>query len=164
MARPLHRATYRVRQALGGTFGRLDPREAREAANELPANLRPLFLEMRPRDQRHAISVLHRLGPATELLRQAALLHDVGKARAFLGTPGRTVVVLAEATHTVALLSRLPLVGTRVARYVRHPQIGSEMLRDVGASAALVEIVAEHQAAHPRHPGTRVLQEADGDE
>ncbi|HEV1998474.1 MAG TPA: HDIG domain-containing protein [Candidatus Dormibacteraeota bacterium] len=164
MARPLNRASYRVRQAFAGTFGRVDPGAATEAANELPVTLRPLFDEMRARDQRHAILVLQRLGPATEVLRHAALLHDVGKVRAYLGTPGRTLVVLAGATHTLGLVSRLPAIGPRVSRYVRHPQLGAEMLRDAGASALLVEIVAEHQAARPRHPETLRLQAADGDE
>ena len=164
MARPLRRASHRVRQALYGSFGRLDPRAAGEAVQELPVNLRPLFAEMRPRDQRHAIGVLQRLGPAPDVLRQAALLHDVGKARAYLGTPGRTLVVLAETTHTMGLVARIPSIGPRVVRYTRHPEIGAQMLRAAGAPDALVEIVAEHQAPRPEHPETRRLQEADGSE
>ncbi|MGI8607785.1 MAG: HDIG domain-containing metalloprotein [Candidatus Dormibacteria bacterium] len=164
MAGTLQTASHRVRQAFLGTFGRLDGRQLDAALAELPANLRPLFLEMRPRDQRHAIGVLHRLGPSTELLRQAALLHDVGKARAFLGTPGRTLVVLSAATRTTGLVGRLPTIGPRVLRYIEHPEIGAQMLRDAGAPAALAEIVAEHQAATPRHAETPRLQEADGGE
>ena len=164
MAHPLRRAGHRVRQAFYGSFGRLEPRAAAEAALELPANLRPLFAQMRPRDQRHAVGVLQRLGPAPALLRQAALLHDVGKARAFLGTPGRTLVVLAETTHTTGLVARVPGIGPRIAAYIRHPEIGAQMLREAGAPEALAEIVAEHQAARPRHPETRRLQEADSSE
>lgn len=155
---------YRVGQALGGTFGRLDPHAAANAAGELPANLRPLFLSMRGRDQRHAIGVLARVGPAPEVLRQAALLHDVGKAKAYLGTTGRTLVVMANATGTMPLVKRLPAIGPRVADYIQHPGIGAEMLRAAGASPDLVEIVAEHQARHPRLPDTVRLQAADGRE
>ncbi|HEY8740720.1 MAG TPA: HDIG domain-containing metalloprotein [Candidatus Dormibacteraeota bacterium] len=160
----MRQAGYRVGQALGGTFGRLDPAAADAAAAELPENLRPLFRSMRRRDQRHSIGVLRRLGPAPVVLRQAALLHDVGKAQVFLGTPGRTLVVLAKSTHTVPVLTRVPWLGARVARYLQHPAVGADMLRGAGATAELVEIVAEHQARRPRRPETRLLQAADGGE
>jgi putative nucleotidyltransferase with HDIG domain len=153
-----------VGQALRGSFGSLDRAAAEAAIAELPENLKPLFRSMRPRDQQHAIGVLRRVGPAPEILRQAALLHDVGKARAFLGTPGRTLVVLARATHTVSLVTRLPGVGPRVANYQLHPEIGAEMLREAGASPELVAIVAEHQAERPRLPETLRLRKADSGE
>ena len=157
-------AAYRIGQALNGTFGRTDPVAEARATSALPANLRSLFLSMRARDRRHAVGVLERLGDAPEVLRQAALLHDVGKVRAYLGTPGRTLVVLANVTGTLPLVKRLPGIGPRVRHYVEHPEIGAEMLRQAGASAELVEIVAEHQARHPRHPETVRLQAADSNE
>lgn len=164
VARLARVSAYRVGQALGGTFGRLDPEATAAAVAELPENLRPLFLSMRPRDQRHAVGVLRRLGPAPAILRQAALLHDVGKSRAFLGTAGRTLGVLAESTRTTALVRRVPGVGPRLALYARHPEIGAGMLRDAGAPDQLVEIVAEHQARRPRLAETARLQAADGRE
>ena len=157
-------AAYRVGQAVGGTFGRTDPVAEARATAELPANLGPLFMSMKARDRRHAIGVLERVGPASEVLRQAALLHDVGKVNAYLGTPGRTLVVLATMSGTLPLVKRLPGIGPRVRHYVRHPQIGADMLSKAGASPELVEIVAEHQVKHPRHPDTVRLQAADGNE
>ena len=160
----LHRAGYRIGQAINGTFGHLDGDEVAAAVAELPDNLKPLFLAMRRRDQRHAVGVLRRLGPAPDVLRQAALLHDVGKVRVYAGTPGRTLVVLARATGTLALLFRVPLLGPRLRAYTRHPELGAEMLSRAGAARQLVDIVAEHQDDEPRLQLTRQLQRADGRE
>jgi putative nucleotidyltransferase with HDIG domain len=155
---------YRVGQALAATRAGLAPGDMPAVQAELPPPLFALFAAMAPRDQVHAVRVLRRLEGAEPLLRQAALLHDAGKAVAPLGTPGRSLVVLAEASGTVAVLERVPLLGRRVRRYRAHPEIGADMLRQAGADAVLVEIVAEHQALSPRLPETLRLQAVDGRE
>jgi putative nucleotidyltransferase with HDIG domain len=165
-------AAYRVGQAREMLSARMTPADHEEAMEHLDPELRRLFLGMSVRDQRHSLRVLHRLQAADpnlprrrpSLLAQAALLHDVGKAETPLGIPGRSLVVLAGATGTLGLLQRVPRLGLRVARYLRHPEIGARMLIDAGAPGALAEIVAEHQARAPRHPETRRLQAADGRE
>jgi putative nucleotidyltransferase with HDIG domain len=149
-------------------LARMDPVDLDEALIQLPVHLRPLFLSMSARDQRHALRVLRRLrlepGAAEPLLTQAALLHDVGKSRSPLGIPGRSLVVLAAASGATGVLLRVPWLGRRVAAYLRHPASGAEMLRAAGAEAALVEIVAEHQAKAPARPETLRLQAVDGHE
>jgi putative nucleotidyltransferase with HDIG domain len=137
-----------------------DPDRAEALANLDPA-LGELFLRMAPRDQAHALRVLRRLGDAKPLLRQAALLHDVGKMEAPLGTPGRSLVVLARATGMMGLLIRLPGIGPRIRRYIDHPSIGAELLRRAGAAGPLVQIVAEHESRSPSHPETAALQAMD---
>jgi putative nucleotidyltransferase with HDIG domain len=163
-------AGYRISQALAASTARMSTADREEATDALPPELRALFLEMAVRDQRHSLEVLRRLrqaaapGGVDALLEQAALLHDVGKARAPLGTPGRSLLVLAEAFGGLGWLCRLPLLGSRVARYITHPAIGAAILREAGAPAALVEIVAEHQHDRPQRPETLRLQAADGRE
>lgn len=155
---------YRASQAIAAAGAKLSEADRAEALAALPEGLRALFLEMAPRDQRHSLNVLRRLQPAEPLLAQAALLHDVGKARAPLGTAGRSLLVLAEASGTTAALVRVPGLGARVARYRRHPEVGAALLAEAGASPALVDIVREHQAARPARPETLRLQAADGRE
>jgi putative nucleotidyltransferase with HDIG domain len=155
------RWAYRLGQVGAAHRARMDDADLAEALGHLDLELGRLYLGMAIRDQKHALRVLRRLGRADSLLCRAALLHDVGKTRAPLGTPGRSLVVLAEATGTTHLLCALPVVGTRVRRYLRHPEIGAEMLRAAGADAALVEIVAEHESSRPRHPATAMLQAVD---
>jgi putative nucleotidyltransferase with HDIG domain len=155
------RWAYRVGQVGAAHRARMDDADRAEALSHLTPKLGALYLGMAVRDQKHALRVLRRLGHADSLLCRAALLHDVGKTRAPLGTLGRSLVVLARATDTTGLLRAIPLLGPRVQRYLRHPEIGAEMLRAAGADAALVEIVAEHESGRPHHPATARLQAVD---
>jgi putative nucleotidyltransferase with HDIG domain len=155
------RWAYRVGQVGAAHRARMSDRDRAEALSQLSPELGGLFLRMAVRDQQHALRVLRRLHDEGPLVRQAALLHDVGKAEAPLGTLGRSLVVLAEAIGTMRLLCRLPLVGGRISAYSRHARIGAEMLSGAGADPHLVEIVAEHEDTRPVHPETARLQAVD---
>jgi putative nucleotidyltransferase with HDIG domain len=153
-----------VSQARAALRARVSDDDRARVGAELPPDLERLFWRMAPRDQVHALRVLRRLDGTDRLLRRAALLHDVGKASAPLGTMGRALVVLTSSLAAGRVLELIPALGPRVRRYRQHPQIGAEMLRAAGAEEALVEIVAEHQARAPRHPETLRLQAVDGRE
>lgn len=91
-----------------------------------------LWTSMHVRDQRHSMVVLHRfdvLRPDADVTeRRAALLHDIGK----IGSVGVIGRVLAT------------LVGPRTSRlreYLRHEEIGLELLRDVSERRTL-EVLA----------------------
>jgi putative nucleotidyltransferase with HDIG domain len=155
------RWAYRVRQARSAHRVAVTDADRQEALGQLEPVLGALFLRMAARDQLHALRVMRRLGDAEPLLRRAALLHDVGKIEAPMGTAGRSLVVLARATGTVPLLARLPGLGPRVRRYLEHPGIGAQLLRVAGADNSLVEIVAEHASERPSHPETAILQAMD---
>jgi len=71
----------------------------------------------------------------------AALLHDVGKADAALGTLGRAVatVVTAVAGHR-----RARHWSNAFGRYVDHDELGAQRLRAAGARPAAVAWAAAH--------------------
>ncbi|MBW3649671.1 MAG: HD domain-containing protein [Actinobacteria bacterium] len=96
-------------------------------------------------DRRHALDVARRavavLGSqATRPVLAAALLHDVGKIDAGLGTLLRVPATVA------GLVARERLAGGdgRLARYLRHDAIGAGLLADAGAHPLTVAWAAEH--------------------
>ncbi len=91
-----------------------------------------LWRQMSTADRRHSIVVARRFEASGEWSRDemaAALLHDIGKIDAGLGTFGRVVATI---------------VGPRTARlrrYHDHELIGADMLVAAGSSEVTVELV-----------------------
>jgi hypothetical protein len=157
LARRAHRASHLVRRFFG-TLWPSGPRPGEERWVE--SLLRPgelaLWRAMPAPDRRHAAAVARRVdagagGAAGADLLAAALLHDVGKAGAGLGAFGR-----AAATVTGALASR-DRVGAwgaaggwrgRFFRYLRHDQVGAELLARAGGR----EMAVSWAACHHRRP------------
>ena len=134
-----------ARRFLGGLRPRrLAPAEQAEAAALLRPGEARLFWGQPPGDQRHALAgaraVLAR-APGRPDLARAALLHDVGKAAARLGVPGR---VLA----TSLSLLRLPAPG-RLADYLAHPARGADALQAAGADPLVVAYARHHHCRRP---------------
>jgi HD domain len=78
-----------------------------------------------------------------------ALLHDVGKLDAGLGVSGRTLATLAGVVRP-----RTRSSGGRFGRYLRHDEIGEQMLRAAGSrDEAAVWAGAHH---HPERWGSTV--------
>ncbi len=98
-------------------------------------------------DRRHAIGVgrttISLLGPTCDRpVIAAALLHDVGKVEARLGTVGRAAVTaLALVVGSERLAQR---AGGRPALYLRHSPIGAAMLADAGSDPLTVAWTLEH--------------------
>lgn len=108
-------------------------------------------------------------GDAAVLL-VAALLHDVGKVEARLGTLARvgatmSALVLGR-SRVAALADRRGLVG-RVGRYTVHDRLGAALLREAGSQALVVSWAAQHHLPRERWdipPGVgAVLKAADDD-
>jgi hypothetical protein len=134
-----------------------------------------LWRQMSRPDRRHA----HRVGreveralghEATPPILAAALLHDVGKIDAGLGTYGR---VIATVSAAVAGREMAPAWATRtgftrkVGLYLLHPQIGGDLLELAGSDPLTVAWAREHHRPEgewtvPAEIG-RVLKACDDD-
>ena len=159
-----------VRHLAARFFGALSPAgpgadDERWALALLGPGEHELWRRMGGPDRRHAIAVaraavpLLEPDPGREVL-AAALLHDVGKVDAGLGTFGRVAVTVA----TVAL-GRERLRG-RARRYVEHDRIGGALLRAAGSDPFTIAWAEQHHLPPERWTLDRAtaeaLKEADG--
>ena len=125
------------------------------ATGYLLAGEADLWRSMSGADRRHAVAVARRvdrvLGSPERPVLAAALLHDVGKVRSGLGTPGRVVatVVGAVATDRTARWATSDGFRGRIGRYLRHPQEGAALLETAGSDPFTVAWATEHH----RDPG-----------
>lgn len=109
-------------------------------AGVLNVGERALWGRMSGPDRRHAVAVA-RAVPSS--LAPAALLHDVGKVSAGLGTFARVAATL------VGLVARDRVVRGgagkgRIARYLAHDAIGADLLAAAGSSPLTVAWAREH--------------------
>ena len=125
------------------------------ATGYLLAGEADLWRSMSGADRRHAVAVARRvdraLGSPERPVLAAALLHDVGKVRSGLGTPGRVVatVVGAVAADRTARWATSDGFRGRIGRYLRHPQEGAVLLEAAGSDPFTVAWATEHH----RNPG-----------
>jgi hypothetical protein len=111
-----------------------------------------LWRRMSNADRRHAAGVARtverQLGQeATKPMLAAALLHDVGKLSAGLGTYGRVVATLAGAAagrQMAAAWTEGKGFTRRVGLYLRHADLGGDMLAMAGSDPLTVTWAREH--------------------
>jgi len=97
-------------------------------------------------DMAHAVRsarAVQRLEPDRDDLRRAALLHDVGKRQADIGTILRSIA-------TACALLRIP-TGGGMGRYLRHGEIGAQELEELGCEALVVQFARHHHGPRPDH-------------
>lgn len=161
-------------------FGSLVPAGPRPADDEwardqLLERERALWARMSRADRRHAVRVARAveraLGhEASRPVLAAALLHDVGKTASGLGVYGRVVATLAAAVagrDAADDWSRSRGFTRRVGLYVRHPELGGDMLRLAGSDPLTERWARQHHLpraewAVPTHVGD-ALKAADDD-
>jgi hypothetical protein len=111
-----------------------------------------LWRTMSGADRRHAVGVGRRveraLGvEATRPVLAAALLHDVGKTEARLGTYGRVIATLSAkvaGAEMATTWSRQRGFARRVGLYLQHDRLGGDLLELAGSHPLTVAWTREH--------------------
>jgi len=134
-----------------------------------------LWQRMSSSDRRHAVGVARdverRLGnEAITPVLAAALLHDVGKVMAGLGTYGRVIATLAGTAagrDMAAAWTESKGFTRRVGLYLQHPKLGADMLALAGSDPLTVTWTREHHLPEEEWtlpaPVARALKAADDD-
>ena len=154
-------------------FGSLWPAGPRPAAEDWVCSLlseaeQRLWRRMSRAARRHAVGVArrveHALGAeAAPPVLAAALLHDVGKVSAGLGTYGRVVATLAGAAAGGTMAGAWTEgrgFTRRVGLYLRHPEVGADMLALAGSDPLTVTWAREHHLPAEEWTLPRRLAEA----
>ena len=113
---------------------------------------RDLWRRLSGPDRRHAVGVARRVeatlgADAVRPVLAAALLHDVGKLTSGLGTFGRVLATLSGAVagrETAEAWSTTFGLTRRVGLYLRHPQIGADLLVAAGSDPLTATWAGEH--------------------
>jgi putative nucleotidyltransferase with HDIG domain len=125
----------------------------------LSPNELALWQRMPAADRRESVRAARRLelgatSAGDERWTVAALLHDVGKTEARLGSVGRALATMAGALagHDVAIAWQARGgISRRFALYLRHDEIGAGMLQMAGARPEVVAWAGAHH--HPERWG-----------
>jgi len=103
-----------------------------------------LFWAQPVADQSHGVASFRaviRDQPSRRDLGRAALLHDVGKRHAGLGTMGRSIASALAFAHIA--------VSGRYAAYLDHGSLGAADLRHAGSDPLSIGFAADHHGARP---------------
>lgn len=143
-------------------------------ANLLPAEA-VLWGRMPRVDRKHAVGVARRVeaalgADAERAVLAAALLHDVGKIDAELGTLGRVFATLVGGfadRDQIRAWQRQRGLTRRIGLYLRHDAVGGDLLELAGADPLTVAWAREHHLREERwsipvRVGS-VLRDADDD-
>jgi hypothetical protein len=114
------------------------PGDERWAESHLLPGEVAVWRRMSGADRRHAVSVARQVEGSERPVLAAALLHDSGKVVSGLGTLARVVATV------VGLVVGRRRPGGRVGDYLRHDELGAELLAGAGSDPLTVAWAREH--------------------
>ena len=126
-------------------------------------------------DRRHSTEVARRVdhtmeNDADRRLLAAALLHDIGKTASRLRTYTRVVATLSAAVagrEAADLWVKAGGITRRIGLYIKHPEIGADLLAMAGSDPLVVKWAREHHLTSEQWTidaeWAAVLHEADDD-
>ena len=149
------RPVHRVRRFFASIVpGRPSDDDLAWAGSFLSEDEQRLFAKMAATDQRHLVGVakaVERHGvdgqPPQKWVMAAALLHDVGKTVAGLGTYGRVVATLSEAVGGASMANAWTESSgftRKVGLYLKYPGLGADLLQLADSDELVVAWAAEH--------------------
>lgn len=150
----------RVRQVWAAFTARITPADEVYVAEHLNAREQLLFWQMGLAEQYHALQVaqtamnlaMRHTNVNRELLRKAALLHDVGKQRGDVSTADKIITVLVHALspRTGRIIAR-PGQGGMYANlrhafyiYGHHARRGAKLADNAGVEKPVVDWIRRH--------------------
>lgn len=168
--------THLIRRFFGSLWPLGPPADAEAwVARILSAEELKLWRRMGRADRRHAVGVARRVERAIGVeagpsVLAAALLHDVGKVASGLGAVGRVLATMVGLGGGRAMAEEWCKAGgltRRVGLYLRHDEVGADMLALAGSHPLTIAWARQHHApaeewAVPLDVGT-ALKSADND-
>jgi hypothetical protein len=158
------RVNYRIRQFREALNASPAPEELARARQALSPPLMELFLSLQAQEQAHSLKVFRLLRELDQLhpdLLAAALLHDVGKSRYRLHLWERVLIVLSNALfpHKVKSWGQSEPRGWRRPFVIaeQHPNWGSEMAIQAGASSLTASLIRRHQEILEPSNGEQII-------
>ncbi len=140
MSAAFTKAQHLVRRFFGHVFARpLGPAEQDFVDQHLSQPCAELFWLQSDADQRHAFKGGRRVAvvlPDDAEAIEAALLHDVGKCKPYIGPVARSIATILD-------LFRLPMTKSMWA-YRDHGRLGAEQLEEAGCGRLAVEFARHH--------------------
>jgi len=152
----------RIRQVFSALTASVTAADREFVEMNLSKQEQQLFWKMNLPDQRHALNVAYTaldMAKCKQLnitvLTKCALLHDVGKVKGDVSTLDKIITVLAHklAPHWAKEWgrrgrgSRLTNLRHAFYTYFNHPDLSADLLRMIGVSPVIIDIVSKHHKA-----------------